>query len=43
MITMTSAMYHSATNDNFDSISDNTDRVSGAVDNGYDKNDNDND
>ena len=37
------AMYDSATNDNFDSISDDTDRVSGAVDNGYDRNDNDND
>ena len=37
------AMYDSATNDNFDSISDDTDRVSGAVDNDYDKNDNDND
>ena len=37
------AMYDSATNDNFDSISDDTDRVSGAVDNEYDKNGNDND
>ena len=37
------AMYDSATNDNFDSISDDTDRVSGAVDNDYDKEDNDND
>ena len=37
------AMYNSATNDNFDSISDDTDRVSGAVDNEYDKNDDDND
>ena len=37
------AMYDSATNDNFDSISDYTDRVSGAVDNEYDSNDNDND
>ena len=37
------AMYDSVTNDNFDSISDDTDRVSGAVDNDYDKNDNDND
>ena len=35
------AMYDSVTNDNFDSISDDTDRVSGAVDNNYDKNDND--
>ena len=37
------AMYNSVTNDNFDSISDYTDRVSGAVDNDYDRNDNDND
>ena len=37
------AMYDSTTNDNFDSISDDTDRVSGAVDNEYDKNDDDND
>ena len=37
------AMYDSATNDNFDSISDDTDRVSGAVDNDYDKKDNDKD
>ena len=37
------AMYDSITNDNFDSISDDTDRVSGAVDNDYDRNDNDND
>ena len=36
------AMYDSATNDNFDSVSDDTDRVSGAVDNDYDKDDNDN-
>ena len=35
------AMYDSVTNDNFDSISDDTDRVSGAVGNDYDKNDND--
>ena len=35
------AMYDSATNDNFDSILDNTDRVSGMVDNDYDDNDND--
>ena len=34
-------MYDSVTNDNFDSISDDTDRVSGAVDNDYDRNDND--
>ena len=37
------AMYDSTTNDNFDSISDDTDRVSGVVDNEYDKNDNGND
>ena len=37
------AMYDSVTNNNFDSISDYTDRVSGAVDNDYDRNDNDND
>ena len=35
------AMYDSVTNDNFDSISDDTDRASGVVDNDYDKNDND--
>ena len=34
-------MYDSVTNDYFDSISDYTDRVSGAVDNDYDRNDND--
>ena len=34
-------MYDSVTNDNFDSISVYTDRVSGAVDNDYDRNDND--
>ena len=37
------AMYDSATNDNFDSVSDDSGRVSGAVDNEYDKYDNDND
>ena len=37
------AMYDSITNDSFDSISDYTDRVSGAVDNDYDRTDNDND
>ena len=37
------AMYDSATNDNFDCISDDTDRVSGVVDNEYNKNGNDND
>ena len=35
------AMYDSINNDNFDSISDYTDRVSGAVDNDYDRDDND--
>ena len=34
-------MYDSITNNNFDSISDYTDRVSGAVDNDHDRNDND--
>ena len=34
-------MYDSVTNDDFDSVSDYTDRVSGAVDNDYDRNDND--
>ena len=38
-----SAMYDSVTNDNFDRVSDDTDRVSGTVDNDYDKTDNDND
>ena len=36
-------MYDSVTNDNFDSVSDDTDKVSGAVDNDNDRNDNDND
>ena len=36
-------MYDSVNNDNFDSISDYPDRVSGAVDNDYDKDDKDND
>ena len=35
------AMYDSITNDNFDSVSDYTDRVSGAVDNDFDRDDND--
>ena len=35
------AMYDSITNDNFDSISGYTDRVSGAIDNDADRNDND--
>ena len=37
------AMYDSVNNDNFDSASDYTDRVSGAVDNDYDRDDKDND
>ena len=37
------AMYDSINNDNFDSILDYTDRVSGVVGNDYDRNDNDND
>ena len=37
------AMYDSVNNNNFYSISDYTDRVSGAVDNDYDRDDNDND
>ena len=36
-------MYDSVNNDYFDSVSDYTDRVSGAVDNDYDKEDKDND
>ena len=35
------AMYDSITNDNFGSVSDYTDRLSGVVDNDYDRNDND--
>ena len=37
------AMYDSINNDNFDSVSDYTDKVSGAVDNDYDSDDTDND
>ena len=37
------AMYDSINNDNFDSLSDYTDKVSGAVDNDYDRDDKDND
>ena len=37
------AMYDSINNDNFDSISDYTDKVSGAVDNNYDRDDKGND
>ena len=36
-------MYDSINNDNFDSVSDYTDRVSGAADNDYDRDDKDND
>ena len=35
------AMYDSITNDNYDSVSDYIDRISGVVDNDYDRNDND--
>ena len=37
------AMYDSVNNDNFDSVSDDTDKVSGVVDNDYDRDDKDND
>ena len=37
------AMYDSVNNGNFDSVSDYTDKVSGAVDNDYDRDDKDND
>ena len=37
------AMYDSVNNDNFDSVSDNTDKVSGVIDNDYDRDDKDND
>ena len=37
------AMYDSVNNDNFDNVSDDTDKVSGAVDNDYDRDDKDND
>ena len=37
------AMYDSINNDNFDSIPDDTDKVSGVVDNDYDRDDKDND
>ena len=37
------AMYDSVNNENFDSVSDDTDKVSGAVDNDYDRDDKDND
>ena len=41
IIDIMNAMYDSINNDNFDSVSDYTDRVSGVVDNDYDRNDND--
>ena len=37
------AMYDSINNDNFDSVSDYTDKVSGVIDNDYDRDDKDND
>ena len=43
IIDIMNAMYDSVNNDNFDSISDYTDRVSGVVDNDYDRDDKDND
>ena len=43
IIDIMNAMYDSMNNDNFDSVSDYTDRVSGAVDNDYDRDDKDND
>ena len=43
IIDIMNATYDSMNNDNFDSVSDYTDRVSGAVDNDYDSYDKDND
>ena len=43
IIDIMNAMYDSVNNDNFDSVSDYTDRVSGAVDNDYERDDKDND
>ena len=43
IIDIMNAMYDSITNDNFDSVSDYADRVSGVVDNDYDRDDNDKD
>ena len=43
IIDIINATYDSVNNDNFDSISDYTDRVSGAVENDYDRDDKDND
>ena len=42
-IDIMNAMYDSINNDNFDSVSDFTDRVSGAIDNDYDRDDKDDD
>ena len=43
IIDIMNAMYDSVNNDNFDSVSDYADGVSGAVDNDYDRDDKDND
>ena len=43
IIDIMNTMYDSVNNDNFDSVSDYTDRVSGVVDNDYDRDDKDND
>ena len=43
IIDIMNATYDSINNDNFDSVSDYTDRVSGAVDNDYERDDKDND
>ena len=43
IIDIMNAMYDSINNDNFDNVSDYTDRVSGVVDNDYERDDNDND
>ena len=43
IIDIMNTMYNSVNNDNFDSVSDYTDRVSGVVDNDYDRDDKDND
>ena len=43
IIDIMNAMYDSLNNDNFDSVSDYTDRVSGAVDKDYERDDKDND
>ena len=43
IIDIMNVMYDSVNNDNFDGVSDYTDRVQGAVDNDYDRDDKDND